>query len=100
MSDLNLPQDLDWYKLLAYLPNSELRSLGLGPWGRIPLKGETEDDATGPELWLYPVKWFDHLPNGLPIVDIMYNKKIFNKDTADSEGRFGFLSFGFISALP
>jgi hypothetical protein len=94
--------DADWYEALSYMPDPDLRELGLRKWGRKgadPLEDD-ETKCTGQMLWLYPKEWYDRLPDGLPIVSISFQEENFKKGETDDDHRFGMLSFGFLSKLP
>lgn len=74
------------------------------------LKNKTHEEIVkyGMRVWaknekyihyVYPQKWYDLLPEGLPIVSIMGEEEKFEKGKSDDEQRLGALSYGFIVPL-
>lgn len=70
------------FEVLPYLDDEELTGLGLQPW---------DDDRN---IWLFPVEWYEHIPEGLEIVTINREVKKFDRDEDKIEGRYGALPFG------
>lgn len=70
----------DW-EALKNLPTGALRELGLRPWAE-----------EGP--WLFPAEWYEHIPEGLPVVDINGVTELFRPGKTDNDRRFGALAYG------
>ena len=47
-------------------------------------------------LWLFPLGWFDKIPNGFECVGIDGKKFEFNSQTTDNDVRYGCLAFGIL----
>lgn len=65
---------------------NRLKFLGFGTWD--------EPDMEGNVLYLFPEKWYNVIPNGTEVIDIFYEKMVFNNEETDDDTRFGMLSFG------
>lgn len=65
---------------LRGLDEDALRSLGMREW------------SDG--LWLFPGEWYEHLPEGIVVKDIFDEYVRFERPQADSDTRFGCLSYG------
>ena len=46
-------------------------------------------------IWLYPIEWYNSIPEDYEIVTIRGKTKLFQKGLTDKEMRYGALSFGF-----
>ena len=79
------PQSLEEWLELTTLPKERLRQKGLGIW----------DDENGLH-WLYPGKWYNYIPEGLPVISINGDVEIFHKGETDDDIRFGCLAYVFI----
>lgn len=71
----------DWFTNLRKLEVDKLRELGVQRW--------TE------KHWLYPSSWFEHIPDGLEILNIFGMWEKFCKDKHSPGSRFGALPYGF-----
>lgn len=72
-------------KLLETLPvlkDDVLEGLGLQPW---------DEDR---QVWLFPVEWYEDIPEGFEIITINDEVKEFDRDEDTKEARFGALPFG------
>jgi len=72
----------EWFDELKDLTKEELLALGCHKWDG--------------DLWLYPAEWYDHIPDGYPMVDIFKKEVNFKAGVTDSDQRFGALPYGFI----
>lgn len=77
----HFPKTEEEYKELRTLPDEKLLDMGCQKW---------DDD-----LWVFPAEWYDHIPNGLEIIDIFGETEKFEKGVTDDDMRFGALAFGF-----
>jgi hypothetical protein len=68
-----------------------LRELGLRPWNKA---GEKPDYHDGRVLWLLPGEWYNSIPDGFELIDIMGEKEIFKRGETDDDIRFGMLAYG------
>lgn len=82
----HIPKTPEDFKNLKNLSPSMLRELGCIVW-------ETKNEKTH---WLYPYQWYDHIPNGLSIVDINGKEELFEKGKTDDDRRMGMLAYGFL----
>lgn len=46
--------------------------------------------------YLFPHEWYDHIPDGYPLISVMDRKYNFKHGETDSDRRFGCLAYGFI----
>jgi len=72
-------------KLFEVLPRLEedvLEGLGLQPW----------DEER--QIWLFPVEWYEAIPEGMEIITINEEVKEFDRGEDSKEARFGALPFG------
>lgn len=76
----------DDFRLLATRDEATLKAMGLGIWDR-------DDKGTH---WLFPAEWYSRIPDGLEIVSISGETKVFKRGETDVARRFGMLSFGFL----
>jgi len=51
-------------------------------------------------LWLFPGTWYQHIPNGFPIVDIFGVLDEFERGKTDDDIRYGCLAFGVMIPEP
>jgi len=84
---LQVPKPLIDFRELPSLSEETLKAIGCQKWD--------EADKDGFVTWLYPAEWYDHIPNGTPIVSIFGKAEIFTHGKTDDDRRFGALSFGF-----
>lgn len=75
------PSDELW-DILPQLEEGVLEGLGLQPW----------DEER--KLWLFPVEWYEHIPEGMEITTINGEQRPFDRDEDIKEGRFGALPYG------
>lgn len=54
----------------------------------------TFDD--GAELWLFPVHWYEHLPEGIEVCLLWREWETFSREAFMKEARFGALPFGLL----
>jgi hypothetical protein len=69
-------------QILPYLEEGVLEGLGLQTW---------DEDRN---IWLFPVEWYEHIPEGFEIITINEQVKEFDRDEDHKERRFGVLPFG------
>lgn len=89
------PADFAAFESLRGCPETMLRSLGMGVWGRQERADGTE---FGPVLCLFPGEWYKHIPAGLEVVDINFQRDKFVPGETDNDIRFGCLAYGVLSA--
>jgi len=75
-----VPTTVAEYDALKNAPENILEDIGLGQWDE--------------KIWLYPVEWYDYIPEGYEIVDISGKTEKFQKDITYNEKRYGCLPFG------
>jgi hypothetical protein len=75
-----VPTTVAEYDALKSAPDDILRDIGLQKW----------DETT----WLYPAEWYDYIPEGYEVFDILGKTEPFQKGTTDSDRRFGCLAYG------
>ena len=80
-----IPKTVEEFDGLKKAPDDILADIGLGKWDR---------DAHSIH-WLFPAEWYDHIPEGYPILSIMGDEAKFEKGKTDNDKRCGCLSFGF-----
>ncbi len=83
-----LVDSIDVYDESFNLTKEEMMNLGMRAWD--------VDPSTGRELWLFPFSYYDHIPAGFPIVDLDFEKHVFQPHTSPKDRRFGLLSFGML----
>jgi hypothetical protein len=64
------------------MSRDQLRNAGCGPW----------DD----ELLLFPVAWFDEIPDGFMVQTILGVRLPFSRANASRDTRYNFLAFGVV----
>lgn len=85
---LTVPIPIIDFAKLPTLSAETLKAIGCQKWDG--------PDAKGDVLWLFPYEWYDHIPNGLEVVDISFEKEVFEHGKTDNDIRFGALAFGFM----
>lgn len=80
------PKTIEEYEFLKEFSEANLRKLGLGVWDK------NEEGIH----WLYPCEWYNYIPDGMMVTDIMENEETFEKGVSDNDKRFGMLAYGFI----
>jgi hypothetical protein len=81
------PESVDEFNVVCNdLPIDILNKMGICLFGK----------TKGSKLYLFPGEWFDLIPKGYPVVDIFGHEKLWNKETADNDIRYGCLSCGFL----
>lgn len=73
----------DLWEKLPYLSTDELIRIGLGNWGQF-------------NLWLFPMEWYNYIPEGMEVTTINEDVVRFEKGQTDDDTRFGFLAYGII----
>lgn len=76
-----LPSTVEEFDALKLLPDDILKDLGLQAWDK--------------DHWLYPVEWYDTIPEGYPVDDINDKTKAFEPGKTSNDRRFGCLAYGF-----
>ena len=84
-------------------PAAILRDIGMQVWD------STDSDTLGAEekrniakhgfkgtLWLFPAEWFDHIPEGYPVISVFWEKRPHDRKPGCNDPRYGALFFGFI----
>ena len=82
-----IPNSLEAYASLPEMTPEELDKLGLHRW-------ETKPAVS--IHWLYPLEWYDYIPDGLEIVSILGKVTEFEHGMTDKDDRGGAMAFGFI----
>lgn len=77
---------IDW-EALPGLDSETLTNLGFQVWDVSDEKGIH---------WLFPVEWYDIIPEGYPIINIFEKAEVFKKGETPDDARYGALAFGFI----
>lgn len=72
---------IKFFDMLKSLEPEILKAIGLQEWD----KGH----------WLYPVEWYDFIPNGYIVTDINNEDEPFVHGETDDDIRFGCLAYGF-----
>lgn len=72
-----------WFQSLKTMRKKELRELGMRQW----------DDGG---LWLFPMEWYNSIPENLTVTDISYTDEKFKNGVSDNDSRFGCLPYGFV----
>lgn len=85
---IEVPAPVVDFSKLPSLFEETLKQIGCQKWD--------EPDKDGNVLWLYRAEWYDHIPNGTPIVDINGEKELFKRGETDDDMRFGALAYGFL----
>ncbi len=75
-----VPTTIAEYDALKNAPGNILKDIGLGQW----------DD----KIWLYPVEWYDYIPEGYEVVFISGESEKFQKGVIDNDRRYGCSAFG------
>lgn len=81
------PQSAEHIDKIKKLPSDVLRRIGVGVW-------------SGGHDWthyLFPVEWYDYIPEGYPIVTINGETKLFEHGGSDDDRRFGQLPYGWVA---
>lgn len=68
-----------------------LKAIGCCPWDEPNEKGEV--------LFLLPGEWYDHIPEGTPLVCIDGKPELFKRGVTDDDIRYGCLAYGIIVAV-
>ena len=76
------------YDAIKAMSAENLKSIGCQIW----------DKENGKTHWLYPGEWYDHIPEGYEVTDIMGNTEAFAPGVTDDDIRYGCLAYGFIQA--
>jgi len=77
-----VPED---FEALRGMTKTQLAELGMQTW-------ETRDDGTS--LMLFPVEWYQHIPNGYVLESIMGTVEPFELGKTDDDTRSGVLAYG------
>ncbi|MFW6028718.1 MAG: hypothetical protein ACOCRO_00545 [Halanaerobiales bacterium] len=80
------PETKEEFRHLEKAPKKLLLNMGLRIWE------ETENKVH----WLYPSEWYDFIPDGLEVIDILEKKIKFKHGITDDDKRFGCLPYGFV----
>lgn len=73
----------DLFNSLTKLNKETLLQIGLRQWSDYG-------------LWLFPYQWYDHIPEGMELLDINGATEIFKRGVTDDDMRFGVLAFGIV----
>lgn len=76
--------DRELFETLPYMDEDILEGLGLQLW------------SSDTDLWLFPVEWYEDIPEGLEIVTINEEEKKFDRNEDKKEARFGALPYGIV----
>ena len=83
------PSSAEELDKLKTAPKAVLLNLGLRMW-------DGHEDKQTWIHWIFPVEWYDAIPDGYIVTDIFGNDEPFMKGKTDDDRRYGALSFGFI----
>ena len=88
----------DWADL-DQLDRIALLEMGFQTWNA---EDDPENHALfeGKQLLLFPVEWFDHIPDGTRVVTIMGHREVFERANAGEDSRFGCLAYGVLRPFP
>lgn len=91
------PGDAEAWSALTTMDRGALVELGLRPWND-PAQPDSHDPPAlrTATLWLLPAEWYDHIPDGQPLVDINGRSMKFSKGVSDNDMRFGCLAYGIL----
>lgn len=93
----NAPNDdAGRWERLAELGVDGLKAIGCGQWNSPSDEDAEAGEFGGGTLMLFPHEWYEHIPDGLPVVDIFGREERFRLGKTDDDKRFGCLSFGVI----
>lgn len=84
------------FAALRAMPIASLREMGLRAWNAPTDVDATDGEFDGAVLMLFPHSWYEHIPRGFEIVDIMGGKEAFVPGTTDNDKRFGCLAYGIL----
>lgn len=82
------PQGLEQFQALKRKSVADLKALGCGVW--------SENDKC--HHMLYPVEWYDSIPEGLEMVSISDKITHFQRGVTSDDMRYGMLAYGFLVA--
>jgi hypothetical protein len=82
----NLTQD-EWENLGNISPD-RLLQFGCQIW----------DENADVTHWLFPGQWYQFIPDGLSVIGINKDIKVFRRGVTDDDIRFGALAYGFMTA--
>jgi len=89
--------DQNLLDLLPTMSDGDLRALGLGRWaGPDDGGGGTEEWPGEFRLYLFPAEWYDVIPEGFLVVNILGNTEPFRRGVTDDDCRFGRLAYGIL----
>ena len=60
------------------------------------IKIADESDKPLEKVWLFPVEWYEHIPEGYIVTDLLQKTEKFQKETHESDSKFGCLAYGFV----
>lgn len=83
--------EADWRALRKYSVG-DLTRRGMYSFNQRGRKHEPPFD--GKVLMLFPAAWFEFIPTGFHVVNVMGLKTAFNANTHSNDTRFGYLAFG------
>ena len=81
-ADEGIPTTPEDWVLLRKLDRLALLSLGCKLW------------SSESRLLLFPVAWYEHIPEGFVVVNIFNAEKPFSKETHSKDSRVGALAYG------
>lgn len=87
------PQTEREYQALQLYSTEVLKKMGCQKWENTFDNEELRELKT---IWLFPVEWYNFIPEDLEVVDIFGKKETFKKGVTDDDKRCGALSFGFL----
>lgn len=80
------PKTFAEWRTLQRLRRVDLEKLGMRAF----------EKRGGKTLMLFPVEWFEFIPTGYHVVNILGAKTAFNANTHSRDGRHGYLAFGLL----
>ena len=78
-------------------PKDVLKKMGVGIWSTWKEDDEETDYMSKGDIhYLFPVEWYDHIPEGFEIISLFGEKEKFEHGKTDDDIRYGCLPYGFI----
>lgn len=79
-----VPQKPEDFHILRKMKQADLLKIGMQIW----------DVRNQKALFLFPVEWYDYIPDGFTIYDIFGEREKFSRASHKKEQRFGCLPYG------
>lgn len=79
--------DREAWEALSEMSGDALKALGCRRWEAV---GESQSHM------LFPGEWYDHIPEGLEVLNILGDRRGFSKEHHSDDIRFGCLAYGVV----